>query len=122
VIEVTYEFIVGLFIILGALITLAATIGAIRFPDVYTRNHAISKSTTLGVMMVLIGALLYFILFEDHFNSRLLLAIVFILMTAPVSGHLIGRAAYYSGVKLAERSVTDELGRDKKKGSNEKSL
>lgn len=114
-IEITYEFIVGLFIVVGALLTLAATIGAIRFPDVYTRNHAISKSTTLGVTMILVGTLLYFFLFEEHFNSRLVLAIMFILMTAPVSGHLIGRAAYNSGVKLADRTVTDELERDRKK-------
>ena len=110
-IEITYEFIVGLFIVVGALLTLAATIGAIRFPDVYTRNHAISKSTTLGVTMILVGTLLYFFLFEEHFNSRLVLAIMFILMT----GHLIGRAAYNSGVKLADRTVTDELERDRKK-------
>jgi len=114
-IEITYEFIVGVFIILGAIITLIATIGAIRFPDVYTRNHAISKSTTLGVMTILIGVLLYFILFEGHFNSRLVLAILFIFMTAPVSGHLIGRAAYNTGIKLADQSVTDELSRDRKK-------
>lgn len=114
-IEITYEFIVGLFIVVGALLTLAATIGAIRFPDVYTRNHAISKSTTLGVTMILVGTLLYFFLLEEHFNSRLVLAIMFILMTAPVSGHLIGRAAYNSGVKLADRTVTDELERDRKK-------
>lgn len=113
----TYELIVGLFILIGAFLSLAATFGAIRLPDVYTRNHAISKSTTLGIMMVLLGTLLFFIFFEDLFNSRLLLAILFILMTAPVSGHLIGRAAYNSGVKLADYSVTDELARDLKKAN-----
>jgi multicomponent Na+:H+ antiporter subunit G len=117
-----YELIVGLFILLGAIISLVATFGAIRFPDVYTRNHAISKSTTLSVMMILLGTFFYFIFFEGHFNSRVLLAIAFIFMTAPVSGHLIARAAYNSGVKLADRSVTDELGRDRKNMKQTKSL
>jgi multicomponent Na+:H+ antiporter subunit G len=117
-----YEFIVGLFILLGAIISLVATFGAIRFPDVYTRNHAISKSTTLSVMMILLGTFFYFIFFEGHFTSRVLLAIAFIFMTAPVSGHLIARAAYNSGVKLADRSVTDELGRDRKNMKQTKSL
>ncbi|MBM4760717.1 monovalent cation/H(+) antiporter subunit G [Bacillus sp. B15-48] len=116
-----YEFIIGLFIIIGSLLSLIATIGAIRLPDVYTRNHAIAKATTLGVMMILLGALIYFMVFESHFNSRLLLAILFIFMTAPISGHLIGRAAYHSGVKMAESSVTDDLGRDLQKKEKSKS-
>ena len=116
----TYELIVGVLVLLGAIISLIATIGAIRFPDFYTRNHAISKSTTLGVSLVLLSALLYFIFFEAHFNSRLVLAILFILMTAPVSGHLIGRAAYNSGVKLADRSVVDDLKRDRQKTQKRK--
>lgn len=110
-----FEFIVGLFIFIGAIISLVATIGAIRFPDVYTRNHAISKSTTLGVLTILLGTLLYFMFFEGQFNSRLVLAMLFVFMTAPVSGHLIARAAYNSGIKLADQSVTDELERNRKK-------
>ncbi|WP_404329722.1 monovalent cation/H(+) antiporter subunit G [Mesobacillus maritimus] len=117
-----FEFIVGLFIIIGAIISLVATIGAIRFPDVYTRNHAISKSTTLGVLTILLGTLLYFMFFEGQFNSRLVLAMLFVFMTAPVSGHLIGRAAYNSGIKLADQSVTDELERDRKKMKQSKSI
>ena len=116
-----YEFIVGLLILLGALISLIATFGAIRFPDVYTRNHAISKSTTLSVMLILLGTFFYFLFFKHHFNSRVLLAIVFIFMTAPVSGHLIARAAYNTGVKLANRTVTDELARDRQAGKQKKS-
>ena len=69
-------------------------------------------------MLILLGTLLYFVFFEDHFNSRLLLAILFIFLTAPVSGHLIGRAAYNSGVRLWDNSVTDELARDKKLEKN----
>ena len=109
------KFIVALFVLIGAFLSLVSALGVIRLPDIYTRNHAASKSTTLGVLMMLLGTLIYFYFIEGHFNSRLILGIVFIFLTAPVGGHLIGRAAYNSGVKLWNKSVSDELERDRQK-------
>lgn len=103
------RFFIGCFMIIGAFLSLVTAFGLIRLPDVYTRNHAASKAATLGVMSILLGTFLYFYIEEGHFNSRLILGIVFIFLTAPVSGHLISRAAYYSGVELTKRSVRDDL-------------
>nr|WP_197969819.1 monovalent cation/H(+) antiporter subunit G [Mesobacillus harenae] len=100
---------IAFFIIIGAFLSLVTAFGVIRLPDVYTRNHAASKSATLGVMSILIGTFLYFYLIEGHFNSRIILGIAFILVTSPVAGHLISRAAYNSGVELWEKSVQDDL-------------
>jgi len=111
------EFLIGFFILVGALLSLIAAFGVIRLPDVYTRNHAASKSATLGVMCILLGAFLYFYHIEGHFNSRLILGFVFLFMTSPVAGHLISRAAYHSGVPLWDKSVRDDLKRDMKKAS-----
>ena len=71
-------------------------------PDVYTRAHAASKSATLGVLSILLGVFFHFWLNEgiSVFNS--LLAIVFLFITSPIGGHLMGRAAYLSGVKPTE--------------------
>ncbi|MEH6990484.1 monovalent cation/H(+) antiporter subunit G [Cytobacillus firmus] len=96
-------------IILGAFLSLVAAYGVIRLPDIYTRNHAASKSATLGVMSILLGALLFFYVKDGFFNSRVLLGIIFIFMTSPVAGHLIARAAYNSGVELWDKSVQDDL-------------
>jgi multicomponent Na+:H+ antiporter subunit G len=90
-------------IILGAFLSLVAAYGVIRLPDVYTRNHAASKSA------ILLGALLFFYVKDGFFNSRVLLGIIFIFMTSPVAGHLIARAAYNSGVELWDKSVQDDL-------------
>jgi multicomponent Na+:H+ antiporter subunit G len=109
--------IVIFFVIIGAFLALISAIGAIRLPDVYTRSHAISKSTTLGIMFILIGTFLYFWVQEGHFNSRLLLAIVFIFMTSPVAAHFISRAAYYSDVEPWEGTVRDDLRSQKKQKS-----
>lgn len=100
--------IIVVFLLIGAFLSLVAAFGVIRLPDVYTRNHAASKSATLGVMCILIGALLYFYFIDGHFNPRIILGILFIFLTSPVAGHLIGRAAYNSGVKLWDRSVRDD--------------
>lgn len=103
------RFFIAAFIIIGAFLSLAAVFGVLRLPDVYTRNHAASKAATLGVMSILLGTFLYFYIEEGHFNSRVILGIVFIFMTSPVAGHLISRAAYNSGVKLSNTSVQDDL-------------
>lgn len=103
------DILIAFFILIGAFLSLVAAFGVIRLPDVYTRNHAASKAATLGVMCVLFGTFLYFHYLEGHFNSRLILAIVFLFMTSPVAGHLISRAAYHTGVELWEKSVHDDL-------------
>lgn len=100
----------GVFLIfVGSLMALVSAIGLIRFKDVYTRSHAATKSSTLGVLLTLAGALFYIIGVENYFSVRLVLGIIFVFLTAPVSGHLVTRAAYRSKVKLADISVTDEL-------------
>jgi multicomponent Na+:H+ antiporter subunit G len=96
-------------IILGVIFILVTAVGLIRLPDVYTRTHAASKSATLGVMFILLGVFFHFWFIEDHVNTRILLGIVFLFITGPVGGHVIGRAAYLSGVKLWDGSVKDEL-------------
>ncbi|MUG46034.1 Na+/H+ antiporter subunit G [Paenibacillus woosongensis] len=119
------EFVGAALILIGSIISVISAIGIIRFPDVYTRAHAATKSSTLAVLLTLIGTFLY-IWFSDAFISvRVILGILFVFITAPVSGHLIIRAAYRSNVKLADSTIEDELkpvlhgsGQDKKQ-SNE---
>lgn len=96
-------------IVFGVIFTIVTAVGLIRLPDVYTRTHAASKSATLGVMFILIGVFLHFWLIEGHINSRILLGIVFLFITGPIGGHVIGRAAYLTGVKLWDKTVVDEL-------------
>ncbi|UJF28011.1 monovalent cation/H(+) antiporter subunit G [Planococcus sp. 107-1] len=93
----------------GVIFSAVTALGLVRLPDVYTRTHAASKSSTLGVMCILGGTFIHFWLIEDHFNSQLIIAIIFLFITSPVAGHLIGRASYISGIKLAEETVRDDM-------------
>ncbi|MCM3393176.1 Na+/H+ antiporter subunit G [Cytobacillus oceanisediminis] len=103
------EFIAAILILTGTIFSFLSAIGIIRLPDVYTRSHAASKSSTLGVLFTLFGAFLFFLFADDFFSIRLLLGIFFVFLTAPISAHVICRAAYRSSVKLSKESVQDDL-------------
>ena len=103
------SFVIAFFVLVGAFFSVVTALGCIRLPDVYSRTHAASKSATLGVMCILIGTLIFFFTEEGIFSSRVVLAILFVLITAPVGSHLIARAAYNSGIKLADESIQDDL-------------
>lgn len=103
------EWVAALFIFAGTLFCFLSAIGIIRLPDVYTRAHAASKSTTLGVLFTLVGTFIFFVFVEGFFSIRLFLGIFFVFLTAPVAAHVIIRSAYRSNVKLCDQSVQDDL-------------
>jgi multicomponent Na+:H+ antiporter subunit G len=96
-------------VVAGTLMTLFSSLGVIRLPDVYTRAHALAKSSTLGILCILIGTFIHFINTHHLISVRLLLGIVFIFLTAPVAAHMIIRSAHRSGVPMAEISVQNDL-------------
>ena len=103
------EVIAAILIFGGGVLSMLSALGLMRFPDIYTRNHAGTKSTTLAVLLTLTGVCIYFLATEGMLSVRLLLGILFVFITAPTAGHIIVRAAYRSGVKVSESTVEDEL-------------
>lgn len=91
----------------GCLVMLLAGVGLLRMPDVLTRMHASSKAATLGAALVV--AAVAMALWDGAIALRAVLISLFLLITAPVAAHAIARAAYISGVPLAEETVLDEL-------------
>lgn len=102
------EAIGAILILVGAIFSLISSIGGIRLPDVYTRSHAASKSSTLGVLCALAGTLLYFLISDGIFSVRLILGIFFVFLTAPVAAHVLCRSAYRNDVPMVG-AVEDEL-------------
>lgn len=92
----------------GTAFMLIAAIGLLRFPDLYTRMHAVTKAGTLGIGLVLLSAAVAF--GEVSVAARALMAMIFVLLTAPVSAHMIGRAGYIGGVPLWEETSFDHWG------------
>lgn len=103
------EWVAVILVLIGSIISVISAFGLIKLPDVYTRSHAATKSSTLAVMACLLGAFIYFWSHDGYVSIRLILGIIFVFITAPVAGHLICRAAYRSRVPLARNSGQDEL-------------
>lgn len=97
----------GTFLLLGSSVLLLAAIGVLRMPDVYMRMSASSKGVSLGAGLLAIGLALH--LGESGVTTRALLLILLFFLTAPVAGHMLCRAAYLSGVELAEETFLDEM-------------
>ncbi|MFG2055015.1 monovalent cation/H(+) antiporter subunit G [Micromonospora sp. NPDC048930] len=91
----------------GALLSLAAGIGVLRFPDVLDRMHAATKPQVLGVLLLLLGLALRLRTPSDL--GMIALVAVFQLATAPVAAQMIGRAAYRSGRVDRDLLDADEL-------------
>ncbi|PLW76982.1 Na+/H+ antiporter subunit G [Cohaesibacter celericrescens] len=106
--EMFSDILVGILLLISATFVLTASIGVMRFPDVYTRMHSASKAGTLGSGVALLALALYS--GELSIVTRALAGIVFFLLTAPVSAHLIARVAYLTGTRPWKGTVIDEYG------------
>jgi len=91
----------------GALFIFLAAIGVVRMPDLYLRISVTTKAATLGIGLILIAAAYYFN--DISITSRVLAIILFMLLTAPVGAHMLGRASYFTGVKMWKNSEYDDL-------------
>lgn len=86
-----------IFVIAGAFFMMVGSIGVVRLPDFFTRSHATSKSDTLGIMLIILGLIIYEGLCLN--SLKLLIVFIFIALANPVGAHALGRAAFYFGIK-----------------------
>ena len=101
------DIVVQALVLCGSIFMLLAGLGVSRMPDLYMRLSTVTKAGTLGLFLLLVGVLI------DHFSLtvflRVLAVLVFALVTAPVSSHVVSRAGYFQGVQLWEGSIRDDL-------------
>lgn len=97
---------VSVLMLSGAAFALLAGLGVARMPDIYVRMHAATKAGTLGAGLILLSVAVYF--GDWAVTIRVVAAIFFLILTAPLAAHMLGRAAYRTGVPLWSRSVADE--------------
>jgi multicomponent Na+:H+ antiporter subunit G len=98
--------------IIGALLTLSGSVfiflgalGVLRMPDVYNRMQAGTKATTLGSILTMLGVGIAM----SGWLGKVILLILFIILTNPLSTHTLARAAHRAGIQLTEKSVRDNL-------------
>jgi len=111
------DLITAILVIVGALFAFAAGLGVLRLPDVLIRMHASTKAGTLGCGLILVAVAVYF--GETGVVARSIAAIIFLLATAPIAAHMIGRAAYRTGVPMWRGMSIDELAEAGKKNDKQ---
>lgn len=93
------DLLLSLLILVGGLFTFIGSLGLVRLPDFYTRLHAPTKATTLGVGSLLVASALYFSTRGAGISLHEVLVTLFLFITAPVSAHLLSRAALHLRLK-----------------------
>ncbi|MFT5392398.1 MAG: multicomponent K+:H+ antiporter subunit G [Gammaproteobacteria bacterium] len=92
------ESILSLLVLGGAFFVLVGSFGLVRLPDFFTRLHAPTKATTLGLGSLLLASIIWFSRHGDLSLHEILIAL-FLFLTAPVSANLLAKAAFHSGLK-----------------------
>jgi monovalent cation/proton antiporter MnhG/PhaG subunit len=105
-----HELLAAVLLLVGTFLIVLAGVGLIRFPDVFCRMHAAGKAGTLGVVLIVLGAVVHFAGSDQDIWVRGILAVFFQFLTAPAATHLLARAAYVCDYPLAAVTAVDELG------------
>jgi multicomponent Na+:H+ antiporter subunit G len=98
----------GLFLFFGAGFLFLGGLGLVRMPDVFNRIQAGTKTTTLGILLTLVGIGCL----QPHWGAKLFLIGLFILSTNPLSSQVLARAAHRIGIRKSEKTVVDRLAED----------
>jgi len=101
------DLIAGVLVLIGAVFSLVAGIGLFRLPDVYLRMHAATKAGTLGCGLMLLAVGVHSQ--ELEVVAWAITGIIFLMITAPIGAHLLGRAAYLARVPMWSRTRSDAL-------------
>ncbi|WP_292294200.1 monovalent cation/H(+) antiporter subunit G [Marivita sp.] len=115
------DLIAGSLIILGGLFAVIGALGLVRMPDVLIRMHASTKIGTLSTGLILAGCAVVFA--TPEIIIRVIAIVLFILLTAPIGAHMMGRSVLSTGVPLwknediepetVEKALRDEHGAPK---------
>ncbi|MDD5389092.1 MAG: Na+/H+ antiporter subunit G [Gallionellaceae bacterium] len=89
------EYLLSFLILAGALFTFIGSLGLARLRDFYTRLHGPTKATTLGVGCMLIASSVYFSNRGAGMSLHEVLVTLFLFITAPISAHLLAKAALH---------------------------
>ncbi|WP_298429700.1 monovalent cation/H(+) antiporter subunit G [uncultured Jannaschia sp.] len=105
------EIILAICVLLGGFFAFIAGLGILRLPDVLIRMHATTKAGTLASGLIMLAVAIGFA--DPPTIAKSVAIVVFLLLTAPVGAHMIGRAAFRSGVALWAPTKVDPTAKAK---------
>ncbi|MCG6540284.1 Na+/H+ antiporter subunit G [Pseudomonas sp. KSR10] len=98
------ELLVSAFLIVGSVFALVGAIGLYRLPDFFTRLHGPTKASTMGVGGIVIASMIFFSSQGDGLSLHEMLIILFLFLTAPVSAHVLAKAAMQQKLPYTART------------------
>ncbi|WP_284450757.1 Na+/H+ antiporter subunit G [Methylophaga thalassica] len=99
------EILLSILIVLGGFFTLVGSLGLFKLPDFYMRLHGPTKASTLGVGAVLVASAIHFSVKTGDISLHEILVTLFLFITAPVSAHLMAKAALHIKVRQEKRTL-----------------
>lgn len=112
------EALVIFLLLAGSVFLLVGSIGLARLPDFFTRLHAPTKASTLGIGGVLIASSIYFSVELPGLSVKELVITLFLFITAPITAHMLSKAAMHMQRKPIERTRNMDLMKPAKRRQN----
>ncbi len=103
------ELLLSALIIFGAALVLIGSIGLVKLPDFFTRLHAPTKATTLGMGSLLIASLIFTSYVTGDLSVQQLLITLFLFITAPIAAHMLAKTALHLRIQTVESTANSEL-------------
>ena len=104
------DIVISLFLLVGGVFLLIGSIGLYRLPDFYMRLHAPTKASTLGIGAILLASILFYSLQQHGLSIKEFLITLFIFLTAPITAHMLSKAALHVRLQPIERTLNrDQL-------------
>jgi multicomponent K+:H+ antiporter subunit G len=107
--SVFLDVVVSVLLVFGSIVMLIGSIGLAKLPDYFTRLHAPTKASTLGVACILIASMIYFSVKLDNVDLKEVLISMFLLITAPVAAHMLAKAGLHYKVKMTDNTQNQHL-------------
>jgi multicomponent Na+:H+ antiporter subunit G len=87
----------GFFLLVGSFLCVSGGIGLLRFPDFYTRMHAVGVTDTLGAGMILVGLMIISTGFLVL--AKLVMVLLLTLLIGPTTSHVLAKAAFRNSLR-----------------------
>lgn len=103
------EIVTGIFLLIGGFFLLVGSYGLFKLPDFYMRLHAPTKASTLGIGSILVASVIYYSEHHSGFSIKEILITLFIFLTAPITAHMLSKAALHVSQKPKEGTLNAEM-------------
>lgn len=103
------ELAVSILLVLGGVFVLIGSLGLVKLPDFYTRLHGPTKATTLGMGCLLIASMIQVTYQQGYLSLHELLITLFLLITAPVTAHMLAKTALHHKLDIMDKTLNKDL-------------